>query len=145
MMRRCGLTMTAKPAAATKDSARYRTVVVCPRWRHYPDFLDDMGQCPEGYTLDRFPDRAGNYEPGNCRWATIIQQNSNRDFCREIEFLGRKQTLSAWARELGINFATLWDRLDAGWSIQRAFSLPRKPAATATSPSGRSLRSTRSA
>lgn len=51
---------------------------VCDRWLHsYENFLADMGVCPEGLTLDRI-DASGDYEPGNCRWATWAQQNDRR-------------------------------------------------------------------
>lgn len=42
------------------------------------NFLSDMGERPEGKTLDRFPDPKGNYQPGNCRWATWEEQVSTR-------------------------------------------------------------------
>jgi hypothetical protein len=59
-----------------------RGVRVCKRWRLYGvgfmNFLADMGERPPGTTLDRYPDKNGNYEPGNCRWATPEQQARNR-------------------------------------------------------------------
>jgi hypothetical protein len=56
----------------------YRKVQICRRWREFSNFLADMGQRPTGKTLDRWPDKTGNYEPSNCRWATWKQQARNR-------------------------------------------------------------------
>lgn len=52
--------------------------MVCDRWQVFANFLADMGERPDGTTLDRYPDPAGNYEPGNCRWATPYAQRHNR-------------------------------------------------------------------
>ena len=55
-----------------------RGIRVCAQWRRFELFLADMGERPVGKTLDRWPDPDGNYKPGNCRWATRIQQRRNR-------------------------------------------------------------------
>ena len=52
-------------------------VIVCGRWLNFINFLADMGEAPTGLTIDRI-NPSGNYEPGNCRWATWNEQRNNR-------------------------------------------------------------------
>lgn len=58
-----------------------RGIKVCERWRKFLSFLADMGERPEGMSLDRI-DGEKNYEPGNCKWSTKQEQNANRKFGR---------------------------------------------------------------
>lgn len=53
-------------------------VTICDRWKHFENFLADMGERPVDKTLDRYPNKTGNYEPTNCRWATAAEQANNR-------------------------------------------------------------------
>lgn len=102
----------------------YRDVTCCERWASFEAFLADMGECPPGYTLDRFPNAIGNYEPGNCRWATMAEQNANRSSCILITRDGVTKTATEWARTLGLNAPTVIERLRRGWDHERALSAP---------------------
>jgi hypothetical protein len=99
-----------------------RGITVCPQWLTYENFLADMGERPLGTTLDR-KDNNGNYEPGNCRWATPKQQANNRRDNIILEAFGRKQTLRQWAEEYRLPVATLSGRLKKH-AVEKALTLP---------------------
>lgn len=82
-------------------------ITVCERWRDsFENFLADMGERPEGASLDRI-DSSGPYTPDNCRWASATTQSRNRELCRGVfEFDGEEHTLSSVAKKLGIAWKT---------------------------------------
>ena len=108
-----------------KSYHRYggRGISICSRWlESFQNFLDDMGEMPEGMSIDRI-DVNGNYEPSNCRWATYEEQANNRENNRLIEYDGKRQTIAMWARELGMSRQALRHRLEAGWTIEEAMTM----------------------
>jgi hypothetical protein len=72
MIQRCE-----NPKAANWPRYGGKGVTVCDRWHSFEAFLEDMGERPPGMTLDREKGHIG-YQPDNCRWATLEQQNANR-------------------------------------------------------------------
>ena len=111
---------------ASKDYSRYggRGIRVCDRWKDFENFLVDMGFRPPGKpTLDRIDGTQG-YRPGNCRWATWLEQEQNRHNVIQIAWDGRTQCVAAWARERGMKYTTLMQRIKRGWSTERATMEP---------------------
>jgi len=103
-----------------------RGIKVCDRWLEDPNnFLTDMGPRPTGTSLDRI-DNNGDYCPENCRWATKIQQDSNKSNTIFLELEGRRQSLIEWSIELRIPWSTLYRRLRLGWSPSKLLTTPVK-------------------
>ncbi len=90
-----------------------RGIRVCDRWRKFEKFLADMGEKPKGMTIDRV-DNDGNYESGNCQWATPKQQSNNSRHNRVVSLFGRRQNLQQWLDELNIPKSTVYSRLYRG-------------------------------
>ena len=97
-----------------------RGITICQRWHDsFENFLEDMGERPLGYSLDRI-DPDGNYEPGNCRWATARIQGNNRRSNRFLNSDGITLTLSEWADVTALKKSTIRERLKRGWSLEQA-------------------------
>lgn len=97
-----------------------RGINVCERWKHFEKFYADMGEIPQGMTIDRI-NNDGNYDSENCRWADKTTQARNRRYIRPLTAFGKTQLISDWAKEKGIKLTTLTMRLDAyGWTLERA-------------------------
>lgn len=117
--RRCN-TEHAKPARYALEG-----VTVCERWANsFESFLADMGERPSiKHSIDRIDIDRG-YEPGNCRWATVMEQAANKRNNRWIEFNGERKHLAEWARCVGLGVSTLRHRLQSGWSVAKALTTP---------------------
>jgi hypothetical protein len=87
-------------------------IVICERWNKFSNFLLDMGLRPsDKHSIDRI-DNDKNYEPSNCRWTTQKVQCSNRgSFNKVFTYNGKAMVLKDWAKELGIKYTTLHQRI----------------------------------
>lgn len=98
-----------------------RGIVVCERWMKFENFLVDMGNAPEGTSIDRI-DNDGNYEPGNCRWSTRSEQQRNRRGNHLIEVNGKWLSLAEAAEISGVSYNALRKRLRRGWPVDIALT-----------------------
>ena len=102
-----------------------RGIKVCDKWfNSFVAFLADVGMRPsDKHSIDRI-DVDGNYEPSNVRWAIQQEQIDNTRVVRMIELNGKKQSISAWEREMNLPKGTVNRREAAGWSIEEAITTP---------------------
>ena len=101
-----------------------RGIEVCDEWfNSFETFLKDMGEAPEGLSIDRI-DNDGHYEPSNCRWATPQQQSRNHSRNVWLEANGVRKCLSDWADDLGCTSYAIQKRLERGWDEADAVTIP---------------------
>jgi hypothetical protein len=108
---------------SSKDYPSYggRGIHVCGRWNDsFEAFLSDMGEQPEGLTLERVDNERG-YEPGNCIWTTRAAQRRNTRAVHHITYRGQQMCLTDAARASGLNPSTLTSRIRRGWDESRLF------------------------
>jgi hypothetical protein len=98
-----------------------RGITICERWGKFENFLADMGERPEGNTLDRI-DNSKGYEPSNCRWATNSEQQRNRDCNKLVLLHGRQVTAAEAADRVGLPRTLVYNRLRKGWPIEKVLS-----------------------
>ncbi len=101
-----------------------RGIRVYDQWLDFQVFLECVGNRPSPkHTLDRFPDTNGNYEPGNVRWATPLEQQRNRRNNTVLTFQDESLCISAWAERTGIKATTIYKRIFVrGWTIENALT-----------------------
>lgn len=100
MRRRC-----CNPRSQAWPNYGGRGIVACAHWQTFENFLADMGECPIGMEIDR-QNVNGNYEPGNCRWATLVEQANNKRNNRMVDGL----TVAQVADRDGIKYSTAYYR-----------------------------------
>lgn len=119
----------------TNENCKYfknyggRGITVCERWMGHDgleNFISDMGPKPSPkHSIDRI-NNDGNYEPGNCRWATWKEQERNRQHHVYLEFDGQKKTVGEWAEITGIPYPTIRTRMRKNYPPDKIL-VPAKP------------------
>lgn len=112
-------------APCNADVGHYQEwgIQVCDRWRYsFQSFMEDMGECPDGYSIDRIDGRK-DYEPTNCRWATDGEQVRNRTMTLWYTHDGLTMCLKDWAHYFEIDYHKLYHRIIRnGHSFEDAIS-----------------------
>ena len=108
-----------------KNYDRYggRGIVMCDDWKNSFEEFEQWALrsgYEDGLTVDRI-DNNGIYSPDNCRLVTRVAQANNRSNSIMVTYNGKTETLSWWAKELGIKYSTLYHRIITGWEPNRAF------------------------
>ncbi len=112
-----------KDRCLNKKSSNYRRygavgITVCDRWLDFNNFIKDMGCKPSPkHSIDRFPNNKGNYEPGNCRWATAKEQTRNRENTVHLTYNGLTKPMACWAEALKLSYGALSYRRKMGKSV----------------------------
>lgn len=103
-----------------------RGISVCERWYNsFELFLEDMGPKPsKEHSLDRIENN-GNYELGNCRWATPVEQANNTSQNKFVSCRGETKTLAQWCREVGLEYSKVFRRLKRGWPTEIALGFEK--------------------
>lgn len=125
MLQRCY-----NPNAHEYENYGGRGIKVCDEWHDFEHF--EKWAIENGYdktakrgksTLDRI-DPNGNYEPSNCRWATMQQQQRNKRNNVQITYNGETHCMSEWAEIIGIPYGAFHKRITRGWSIEKIITTP---------------------
>lgn len=113
-------------------------ITVCEGWNHsYTSFLQDLGECPPGLEIDRWPNKFGSYTCGHCeeclrngwtfnaRWATRKQQMRNARTNLILTVRGVTACLSELCEVFQVPYKRIWTRLHRGWTVEDAFFAPK--------------------
>jgi hypothetical protein len=114
------------PNCASYKNYGGRGVKVCKRWqKSFDNFFSDMGRKPSpSHCLERI-NNDGDYEPGNCCWATRAEQSCNKRNNRILIHNGEALIAAEWSRRTGISDRQILRRIDIyGWSVADALTTP---------------------
>jgi hypothetical protein len=105
-----------------------RGIKVCPEWdASFEAFLANVGPRPDGHSIERI-DNSKDYEPGNVRWATTLEQANNKRNSRRLTVGGITRTIPEWGRLMkpatGVTKTHIWARIILGWSAEDAVLEP---------------------
>lgn len=101
-----------------------RGIGVCDRWKTFGNFLADMGEPQPKQQIERI-DNSKGYEPGNCKWASILEQARNKRNNKFVTYDGETLCVAEWAHRKGLKVPTLWLRLfRRGWPVEEALHRP---------------------
>lgn len=105
-----------------------RGIGVCKEWGDnvlaFCDWADKNGY-KDNLTIERV-DVNGNYDPGNCKWVTMKEQENNRTNNRLITYNGKTKTAMQWSDELGVNYRNLLWRIYNGWPVGQALGIEKR-------------------
>lgn len=121
MVQRC-----TNPKSAHYRNYGGRGISICPEWRDFKAFhaWAIANGWSEGLEIDR-RDNNGNYEPGNCRWATHAENNRNKRNNRLLTYRDQAKTIAEWSALTGLQFKTIQGRLDTlGWNAEKTLITP---------------------
>lgn len=90
-----------------------RGITLCDRWLDFTSFLEDMGEKPDGMSLERIDNNKG-YSLENCKWASRKEQANNKRNNVLITAFGKTKTISQWVDETGLSYCTIYLRLRKG-------------------------------
>ena len=105
-----------------------RGITMCEEWKNdfkvFYDWSTNNGY-NDSLTIDRI-DVNGNYEPNNCRWTTIKEQQRNRTNNRLITYNNETHCVGEWSEKLNLKGSTIYNRINSNWSVEKAFYKPIK-------------------
>lgn len=101
-----------------------RGITICDSWvNDFSQFLADMGDPPEGASIDRIDNDLG-YTKSNCKWSTPAEQSRNRSNNTPVTINGETMILVEWCEKLDLKYGSVINRITAGWDYEKALTTP---------------------